>query len=98
MNVIVDDDQVIALPRIAEQLADMFGWKEHAESSDVIYFRAGADGGDVGGRIDLSGRAYDADTGERLDMWDVDWGECFDGWSDMVWARDANGNAVMIHN
>ncbi len=96
-TVLVEDDCVSTLSELAESLADMYGWTSYEVAGDTIYFKANADGEPVDGRLDLSGFAYDADTGERIDAWDVDWDECFDQWSNHIWAEDENLEVVMIH-
>jgi hypothetical protein len=52
----------------------------------------------VNGRLETTGFAYDADTGDNLDAWNVDWDEDFDAWSNHVWAEDKNGHTVMLHD
>lgn len=67
-------------------------------AADVIYFKANADGEPVNGRLETSGFAYDVDTGDSIDAWNVDWDEDFDKWSNRVWAEDEDGNTVMLHD
>jgi len=94
----IEENQVTTLKELAERLADIYGWTSYEVASDVIYFKANADGEPVNGRLEMSGFAYDTDTGDELDAWSVDWDEDFDAWSDRVWAKDEDGNTVMLHN
>ena len=52
----------------------------------------------MNGRLETTGFAYDADTGDALDEWNVNWDEDFDAWSNHVWAEDKNGQTVMLHD
>ena len=97
-KILIDEDQVTTLTQLAKELADMYGWTSYEVAGDVIYFKANADGEPVNGRLETSGFAYDADTGDDLDEWNVDWDEDFDAWSNHVWAEDEDGNTVMLHD
>jgi hypothetical protein len=97
-KILIDEDQVVTLAELAKDVADAYGWTSYEVGADVIYFKANADGEQVNGKVELSGFAYDVDSGEPIDEWNVDWDEVFDGWSDHVWAEDEDGNTVMLHN
>lgn len=95
-KVFIAEDQVTTLAQLAEELAGIYGWTSYEVATDEIYFKANSDGEPVNGRLETSGFAYDADTGDLLDEWSVDWDEDF-GWADHVWAEDEFGNTVMLH-
>jgi len=97
-KILIDEDQVTTLTQLAKELADMYGWKSYEVEGGVVYFKANADGEPVNGRLETSGFAYDADTGDDLDEWNVDWDEDFDAWSNHVWAENENGETVMLHD
>ena len=97
-KVLIDEDQVTTLAQLSETLATIYGWTSYEVAADVIYFKANADGEPVNGRLETSGFAYDVDTGDSIDEWDVDWDEDFDAWSNHVWAEDEDGNTVMLHD
>ena len=94
----IEDENVTTLGELAEKLADMYGWTSYEVAGDVVCFKANADGEPVNGRLETSGFAYDADTGDDLDERNVDWDEDFDAWSNHVWAEDENGHTVMLHD
>lgn len=96
--IFIHEDNVTTLSEIAEELAKKYGWTSYEVGADVIYFKANADGEPVNGRLETSGFAYDADTGDSIDAWNVDWDEDFDEWSNHVWAEDEDGNTVMLHD
>lgn len=91
-------DQVTTLKELAKELAKRYGWESYKVRGDTIYFKAESDGKKVNGWIDLSGFAYDAETEEDLDEWNVNWDEDFDGWSNHVWAETKDGETVMLHD
>lgn len=97
-KVLIDEAQVTTLKELAVTLAAQYGWTSHEVEGDTIYFKANADGEKVDGRIDLSGFAYDVDSGEPIDAWNVDWDEEFDAWSNHVWAETEDGETVMLHD
>ena len=94
----IDAENVTTLKELAKELAGMYGWKSYRVKGDEIHFKASADGEEVNGRLDTTGFAYDADTGDALDEWNVNWDEDFDAWSNHVWAKDENGHTVMLHD
>ena len=94
----IEDENVTTLGELAEKLAGLYGWTSYEVAGDVVYFKANADGEPVNGRLETSGFAYDADTGDDLDKWNVDWDADFDAWSNHVWAEDENGHTVMLHD
>ena len=102
----IEDENVTTLKELAEKLADMYGWKSYEVANhavnfkeDVIYFKAlGEDGKEVHGVIDTAGFAKDVVSGKPLDEWNIHWGEDFDAWSNRVWAKDEDGNTVMLHD
>ena len=102
-KIFIDEDQVTTLAELAKELAPMYGWTSYVADGQEIRFTAKAsddldDGKTVNGILETSGFAYDADTGENIDDFNVDWDEDFDGWSNHVWAEDENGNVVMLHD
>ena len=97
-NVQLEDDQVSTLAELAETVANSYGWISYEVGDHEIYFKAQADGEEVNGRLEPSGFAYDVDSGEPIDEWDVNWDEIFDGWSNHVWALDGEGRTVMVHD
>lgn len=97
-KIFIDEDQVTTLAELAKELAGMYGWTSYTVKGSDIYFKASSAGERVNGRLELSGFAYDADSGEEIDEWNVDWDEDFDAWSNHVWAEDEDGNTVMLHD
>ena len=97
-EILIDEANVATLGELAEELAKTYGWTSYEAAADVIYFKASADGEPVNGRLETSGFAYDVDTGDSIDAWNVDWDEDFDKWSNRVWAEDEDGNTVMLHD
>ena len=98
MNIVIDASQVTPLAELAPDLARQYGWKSYSVEGDTIYFSAESGSGPVEGRLELSGFAYDLETDEPLDEWNVNWDEDFDAWSNHVWAEDEKGNTVMLHD
>lgn len=91
-------DQVTTLEELAKDLARIYGWKSYAVDRGEIRFEAESGGEAVNGILETSGFAFDAETDEPLDEWNVDWDEDFDAWSNYVWAEDEDGNTVMLHD
>lgn len=96
-KILIDEDQVTTLAELAKDLAGMYGWTSHEVKGDTIYFDTD-DGAKH--RVDASGFAQTFEDGEWVDddELNVDWDEDFDAWSDHVWAKDEDGNVVMLHN
>jgi len=100
-NIQIDEDQVTTLAELAKTLKEDYGWTKYAVEPNHIEFwaKGGIGEPDVHGTVDSSGFAYDADSpDEPLEDYNVDWFECFDCWSDFVWAYDAEGRTVLLHN
>ena len=105
-KIFIDEDRVSTLKELAENLASMHGWKSYEVANhvvnfkeDVIYFKAlDEDGKEVHGMIDATGFAKDVVSGKPLDKWNVDWDKDFDKWSNYVWAKDEDGNTIMLHD
>ena len=104
-KILIDEDQVSTLKELAESLAGIYGWTSYEVANhavnfkeDVIYFKALKLGREVHGMIDTTGFAKDVVSGEPLDEWNVNWDKDFDKWSNHVWAKDENGNTVMLHD
>ena len=97
-KVLVDADCVTSLKELAKELADQYGWTSYEVAKDFVNFKAKVKGRVVNGKVELSGFAYEQKTGKRLEAFDVDFDECFDGWANHVWGEDEDGNAVMIHD
>lgn len=104
-KILVDEDKVSTLKELADELAKMYGWTSYEVANhavnfkeDVIYFKALKLGNEVHGMIDKTGFAKDVVSGEPLDEWNVNWDEDFDEWSNHVWAKDEDGNTVILHD
>lgn len=96
----IDEDQVTTLEEVAKTLSEDYGWTKYVvEPNHIEFWAKDSEGKEVHGTVDSSGFAYDFDDpDEPLDEFEVDWTESFDGWSDIVWAYDADGRTVMLHN
>lgn len=98
--VIVPSDQVTSLNDLAKDLAKYRDWKRWKVLKDEIHFWP-EDRPGLECCVDTSGFAFYRDgAGEWVpsDEDNVDWDQEFDAWSNHVWAEDANGNTVMLHD
>ena len=99
-KILIDDDQITTLAELAKDLAKSHGWKEYEVDNGKGKIKFASSEG-VKCVVDTSGFAQRIMDDGTLEDWDdenVDWDEEFDGWSNYVWAKDEDGNTVMLHD
>ena len=96
-KILINEDRVTTLAQFAKDLAGIYGAKSYEVEGDTIYFEMG-DGAKH--RVDTAGLVKTLQDGEWVydGELDVDWDEDFDGWPNHVWAKDEDGNTVMLHD
>ena len=99
-TVALEDTQVSTLANIAANVKDICSWRDYKvdEGNERIFFTD-----DVGRTFDLytDGLAFEVVNGEEKtdpdERWTLDFRDVL-SWRDLIWAKDAKGRPLAIHN
>lgn len=99
VKVLFDEDNVLSLDAVAKRLADDRHWKSYTvDAKEGIIHATTLNDRDF--HIDLGGFAYDDETEETIDEFEVDWPvELFnDTWKSVMFAKNEDGEYVIVHD
>ena len=84
MKIEIPNSQVMKFDEVVEVVARAYGWTKYkTDPKNGSVEYVGSDG-----------QTHTTDTSDES----VEWIELLDAWSNHVWAKDEDGNVVMIHD